>query len=246
MARIPPRRSYRKAGSRFKTKRRPRRTTLNLLSQRSRPKFTLMARRYRASLNPFPNTKLCRHKYCDTVQLAATTSGAIQRYQFRANSLYDPDYTGVGHQPMFRDEMVAQYQFYTVLSSTITWAFAPGNGTEGKFIAYVDDDDAVGSKISMEETHAVTGPIKLDKRNGPLKLKNWYDAAKWNKTNRAGLMADDTYKVASGSNPNTAATKFFTLLRTTMGATDGFDAINCFVTVYYTVMWRDPVDHASS
>lgn len=208
--------------------------------------MTLASRRYRALLNPFPNTKLVRHKYCDTVQLAATTSGATQKYQFRANSLYDPDYTGVGHQPMFRDEMAAQYQYYTVLASNITWQFAPANETEGKWIAYVDDDDAIGSKISLEETHRVSGPIKLDKRVGPLKLKSFYDAAKWNRTNRAGLMADDTYKVAANNNPNTAATKFFNVCRTTMAAADGFAAINCFVTVYYTVVWRDPVDHAPS
>lgn len=39
---------------------------------------------------------------------------------FRTNSIYDPDFTGVGHQPLFRDMWASMYDYYTVLSCEYT------------------------------------------------------------------------------------------------------------------------------
>lgn len=47
------------------------------------------------------------------------TSGATQLWEFRANSVYDPDYTYTGHQPTGFDELAALYQRYLVTSSSI-------------------------------------------------------------------------------------------------------------------------------
>lgn len=46
-----------------------------------------------------------------------TLSGsAITGYVFRANSLYDPDYTSVGGQPYMYDQLAAIYNRYRVYS----------------------------------------------------------------------------------------------------------------------------------
>lgn len=42
--------------------------------------------------------------------------GNSSRQIFRTNSIFDPDYTGTGHQPLFRDLWASQYDYYTVLS----------------------------------------------------------------------------------------------------------------------------------
>lgn len=47
-----------------------------------------------------------------------TINGSI--WQYRANSVFDPDYTGVGHQPMYFDNLAAIYQNYRVLGCKIT------------------------------------------------------------------------------------------------------------------------------
>ena len=44
---------------------------------------------------------------------------SIAAHYFRANSIFDPDLTGVGHQPLTRDEYAALYGYYRVLSSRI-------------------------------------------------------------------------------------------------------------------------------
>jgi hypothetical protein len=47
------------------------------------------------------------------------TSGAVQTWLFRGNSVFDPDYTFTGHQPVGFDEYAAFYQHYIVRRSRI-------------------------------------------------------------------------------------------------------------------------------
>lgn len=50
--------------------------------------------------------------------------GLASDYVFRGNDLYDPDFTGTGTQPLFFDQFIAMYSFYSVRSSNITIDFA--------------------------------------------------------------------------------------------------------------------------
>lgn len=61
-----------------------------------------------------------------TMNLVYTT-GVIS--VFRANSIYDPDYSGVGSQPYGYDQMAALYGKYDVLSSTINVIWNPATLT---------------------------------------------------------------------------------------------------------------------
>jgi hypothetical protein len=57
-------------------------------------------------------------RYCDTVPITST-SGSLAKYIFRINSLFDPDYTGTGHQPLYRDTYAAIYELYAVVSANV-------------------------------------------------------------------------------------------------------------------------------
>lgn len=75
--------------------------------------------RFRAPLGSFPARKTVALRYVQTVSLdPSAATNAIQ--VFRANSIFDPDYTGTGHQPMFRDNYATIYNEYKVNHSTIT------------------------------------------------------------------------------------------------------------------------------
>jgi len=66
----------------------------------------------------FPVSEVVTLTYKDVISLpATTTSGTYRQYAFRANSVYDPDATGGGHQPMGRDIWAGIYQNYLVMRS---------------------------------------------------------------------------------------------------------------------------------
>lgn len=60
-----------------------------------------------------------RLPYC-TNATATSTTGSIANYTFRANDLYDPDFTSTGHQPLGFDQVCpTMYNHFTVVSSRI-------------------------------------------------------------------------------------------------------------------------------
>lgn len=69
---------------------------------------------------PVPKTKLVKLRYCDTIELDPGATDAAVEHRFRANSVYDPDRTGTGHQPMYFDQLAAIYESYEVVGSRIT------------------------------------------------------------------------------------------------------------------------------
>lgn len=52
--------------------------------------------------------------YCDRIT-RVTNPGGYFSYVFRATSIYDPDYTDTGHQPLGRDLWASMYDYYSVL-----------------------------------------------------------------------------------------------------------------------------------
>ncbi len=66
-------------------------------------------------LMPFADNYKVRLRYCDRPQL--TTTGSVNTavvYSFRLGSLFDPDYTGTGHQPYMYDQLTSVYNKYIV------------------------------------------------------------------------------------------------------------------------------------
>ena len=73
----------------------------------------------------FPNTFTTSLKYVEVVEIDCEGLGAPKKYEFRANSIYDPNLTGVGHQPIGRDQFSALYDHYTVIGSKLKATFYP-------------------------------------------------------------------------------------------------------------------------
>ena len=63
-------------------------------------------------------------KYAQDIELKIPAqAGLIDRYQFRANSINDPDYQLGGHQPMGHDQYANFYQKYVVVGASLTATF---------------------------------------------------------------------------------------------------------------------------
>lgn len=81
-------------------------------------------------------------RYCEYFQLN-TGLGTTNNYVFRANGCHDPNYSGVGHQPMKWDQMKLFYNHYVVIGSKITVTHLGGAAATSKGLVagiYLDDD----------------------------------------------------------------------------------------------------------
>lgn len=79
-----------------------------------------------------PDTFITKLRYTTIVSFSIAE---FARHLFRGNSIYDPDATGTGGQPMFFDQLAALYANYTVYGSSIDVQFVNrSSSTESAFI----------------------------------------------------------------------------------------------------------------
>lgn len=88
--------------------------------------------RYPQSIVPvgFPQTQMVKLRYVQEIKLDPLLSATIAQHSFRATSLFDPDASGVGHQPMGFDEWSLLYRKYLVVGARCKAEFSlTGNST---------------------------------------------------------------------------------------------------------------------
>lgn len=96
----------------------------------------------------FPKRMMMTHKY-QAAGVYQVTSNTFSKYQFSCNGMYDPDITGVGHQPLFFDQMAAIYDQYTVIGSKLVVEVTPVTAqTSASLIGLYKDDDTVTSNTT--------------------------------------------------------------------------------------------------
>lgn len=209
--------------------------------------------RTKNALQPWiqPKTMYCELKYVQTCTLTPST-GSMGIHRFRANSIYDPDLTGTGHQPMFRDQMADLYNHYIVLGSTmeaVIW-------TEDITTHYVSVvgisqvDDAVTTLTSVIQLlEQNTTRYKL-MRNSALsgektmvKCRSNWSCKKW-----FGLKdpIDDKgeYGAAMTASPTDEA--LFLIFANYPDMTTEVPPLKCLVTIKYFVQLSEPKEVAQS
>lgn len=219
---------------------RPRPLTM-VASKSSAPKkrrASYKAPMYRSPTLPvgFPLQMNMRHKYVETLQLSE--GGAFVHHLFTANGMFDPNISGLGHQPMYFDTMSPLYHHYHVLTSKIKWTIVPfGTAVQNpyKIITWVNGDSAVtGSGESFsEQTSAKTryaqGGINPDRMV-------LYDSFSTYKTFGPAPMANNELRGNNATNPNEQA-----FYQVTFRSLDGVSPINIYVIaeIEYTAVWSE-------
>lgn len=109
----------------------------------------------------FPNSIITTLRYCDFYGLTSTSGGSTAQV-FRANGIFDPDYSGSGHQPMYRDAYANIYDYYTVLGSKITVTFHSRSATHGFIVGCIGTDSpSITTTVTtwMENNNAVSALV---------------------------------------------------------------------------------------
>jgi len=216
-------------------------------TRRPRGKYTKRAYRRRPyianNLSGMPKTRRAILRYADQLGLTSST-GSLASHVFRANSIYDPDYTAAGHQPMGHDQWAALYNHYVVLGSKLTVRFIPNASSTAPCAmgTYLTDGTAVPYTTPSEFIEAKRGNYKIFKATDrAVTLIQKYSAKK--QYNVADVK-DNVGRIGAAMDTNPSDEAFFNIW---------FDAIDgststcvCMVYIDYIVLYSEPKDMPTS
>ncbi len=118
-----------------------------------------------------PSTHLCKLRYNTNLNMDAST-GSTAFHLMRANDLYDPDATGIGHQPLGFDQLMTLYNKFVVLGSIIKCNFTT-QSTGATAVQYVGVFPTTDSSINADPH------ILMEQKGIKKKLLGPYDSGSY-------------------------------------------------------------------
>lgn len=170
-------------------------------------------------------------KYTETV---AMNIGNGFSYAFNLNSIFDPNRTGIGHQPYGHDTLASLYNRYRVIkcaytiqgfnsSNTVVVGAMPAN----ELITFANTDEIMENPRCRWILQSAGGGIKVLK--GSVYIPSLVGR------NKAQYMADDRYQAQTGASP----AEFAILNLASQSIATGDVTVDCVVTLKYTVEFFD-------
>jgi len=181
-------------------------------------------------------------RYAEQFAVTIANSSAPFEYVFRANSIYDPNYTSTGHQPLGHDQLATLYGAYQVTQSRIRLNYATNSGVNDTVtcVLRVDDDATFLNSMSGELEQADAVWVS---QQGRLELPPVNLLTSFNPRSYFGDRYDQTATVADfGTNPVAAAYYHITIAQTGSSATSGI----CTVVIEYDVVCTRPKELSQS
>lgn len=193
------------------------------------------------ALQPIPQRFIVKHKYADTVSTIAG-SGI---YAFNLNSMWDPDRSGIGHQPYGRDTFASLYNKYRVIGCKYTVEISSNSTTILVGTIVQNEQWAYTGTASFNElkenprarfrTQAPGGPIQ--------RISGYANIASVLGQTKAQYMSSEDTSAQVANNP--AENCILTIAAaTTAGVPQG--AASVMVMLEYLVEWFDPSQLAQS
>lgn len=165
--------------------------------------------------------------------------GLAASYVFSANGIWDPNITGVGHQPTGFDQFMSFYDHYCVVSSKIYVHFKNFDNTLDQMVGiYVSDRASVESDYRniIENgmgTYSIVGNV--NDTNNAMELAQAVSIARF--LGRPNVLDEDNLQGSGGTNPADQA-YFHVWAAPTIAADSGSVEIN--VRVEYVVEFKEP------
>lgn len=177
-------------------------------------------------------------KYNHFFRLTSGTTTGNNIYS--GNSIFDPDVTGVGHQPLGRDQWATLYQYYRVVASKIQVTFVCQNATNPMYCCVVPTTEPTVIDGGNPETYAEYPYGKhsvISIRGGDDK----YEVKSYMTTNKmlgvAKFYSGFDEAAPMGTNPNAAARWYWHVLCAGVAGTPDV-IVNTTVTYYVELLKR--------
>lgn len=169
---------------------------------RKRPMYKKRGQRntlVNTSLRPIPSRFITKHKYAEALTISTPGMGI---YKWNLNSLFDPNRTGIGHQPYGYDQLSALYNRYRVISCKYVLSAISDSANIAYACLPANDTAAVISNVS-ECRENPRAKFATQNPGGNLKVLkgNVYLPSLVGQT-RSQYMADDRFQAQVGSSPS--------------------------------------------
>lgn len=158
----------------------------------------------KVAYNPYtgivPSTRKVSLRYVTFVDLVDAVSGYTTQVM-RANSVFDPDQSGIGHQPRGFDQMTSLYDHYRVLKSTITVWGCQRQATQPTMISVAPTQSSTQVGPGLAEYPGAKSMMLSEGGSGPSvrSLSSTVNIAKFD--GDPGAKVDDNLAAAVGTNP---------------------------------------------
>lgn len=149
---------------------------------------------------PVPYKMCTKLRYCDTISLNIGLTGIPGNYVFRGNSMYDPDFSGAGHQPRGFDQLQALYDHHVVIGSKITVRAMGNDITENVLMGITLQDISTTESdytYYMERADTVAKRVAIDGFETTLTMS--HNPPRW--LGRSKALSDPELKGSASANP---------------------------------------------
>lgn len=183
----------------------------------------------------FPKQLKILQRYVDNTRIV-TGLGALGTFQFSCNGLFDPNITGVGHQPMYFDQLGAIYNHYTVLQSKITIQVVNTSAETAIVGVYIEDDTTLtpaSSTAMCEQPSAAYRQLNSNLGSNIVTISKTWSATQ---AFGPGTMANDNLQGTIAANPTEQ--QYFTLFLQDI-QTAAVVSANFLVTLEYVAVWDE-------
>lgn len=193
--------------------------------------------------NPFKERMFVKHDYCDLLTFTSGVGGIFGTEEvFRLGSLFDPDFTAVGHQPYGRDTMATIYNRYEVFAVKIdlVWTDPSADGLAVGMLLEAPSDTTTVTGMTVQQLGEKQGSmVKFCNNTGSqvVRTAGYFRLSRLSGLTPLQWKADfSNFSAAAGSNPTISPWLRFAAADTS-GA--GGLTIKCLVRVRFYAKWYD-------
>lgn len=187
-------------------------------------------------LGLFPPGKRLTLRYSEILSLNPA-SGGLVGYTFSANGCYDPNISGIGHQPYGFDQIMSYYNHYVVHSSSIAVMPHSQGGNDAYLFIKLQDTSSLAVSIieHIAEENAVAIANQASIFFSGKKLTMNYSAREFFRV-KDPVLADDLY----GSNSTNPQDQAYYIVGAAAAAGEDPPAVSFLVTIDYDVVFLEP------
>lgn len=206
-----------------------------------KPRSRALAR-ITSQVSGFPPAMVIKLKYCSTHIGLSSATAAFDYNTFNLNSLFDPDVTNIGHQPLLSDQLRALYARYHVYGCKVS---VSGVCTSTNAIMTFGVGSTSHSLPNAVE-NASEQPlytVRTVSNQKPVHYSKYYSMSRITGIGKS-ILADEDYSALLTANPAK-------LLQFSVGASSGdgggtSGSVSIYVELVYHCRIYDPIDIAQS